>query len=472
MSEKVSTKEPSKEPATKQEPRWLDCSKILVFCNMAVFLAMVVSKGSWRACIFPGGDTLLAWGANLGALVVHGQYWRLLSSIFLHAGVMHLALNMYALWTFGPMVSSIFGNKRFLLIYLLSGVAGSLAGIVWDPTLISAGASGALVGLAGAMLAVLITGHLENQKQNLHPGIFFAVVCASLSYGFFMQGIDNAAHIGGLIGGVFFGLVLQPGVLPQDRLGKASALVALSAVLVVVGGSCLAMTALDQRSKTYGLSQDAIKALSEKSYDKSLQLYDQLLRTDLNSAYFVGRAASYIGLKKFQRAVSDCDRALALNPKDLNAYLARARSYHDLGQEKKALKDLDYALQLLPKHAGAYNSRAWTELALGLYQPALKDIDQALALDNSRAEFFDTRGMAYVCLGKFDKAIADFEDGLKINPEEGACFYHLFLVYKAQGKEEMAAKAKVKAEEFHYKPEPWEIGLETASGPKLTTKQP
>ena len=440
----------------------LDCSKLLVIANIVFFVSMVLWSGKIRSCIFPASDTLLNWGANLGALAVNGEYWRFVSSMFVHAGVLHLALNMYALWTFGPVVNSIYGTRSFLIIYFVSGLSGAMASIVWNPTQISAGASGALVGLAGAMLASLICGPSKEQgpARYSQPLVFFAVICASLLYGFFDPGIDNAAHIGGLAGGLLCGLVLQPGIFSESKVKKTLAFASFSSVMIVIFLLCIIMARSDKRSSSYRVAASAMAALKSSRFEEARSIFDTLLKTELNSSYFVGRAAALTGLKEYKQALTDCERALALNPKDLTAYLARARIFHEENKDAQAIKDLDTVIKLKPSHASAYNSRAWSYLALGDYSRGLKDAEEAVRLDPLLAEALDTKGMAYLCTKDMEKAANNFKLGLAINPNDAACNYHLELLYKLNRNLKTNAEGNTNTKSIDYRPEAWEQKLE------------
>ncbi len=155
-----------------------------------------------------GNDTgvLIKYGANLDVLVKNGEYYRLLTSMFLHSGLLHLFFNMYALYIIGPQVESFFGKTKYLIIYLLSGISGSLLSVSFNVNTVSVGASGAIFGLFGALLyfGYNYRGYLGNViKSQILP-----VVIINLIFGFISTGVDVAGHIGGLIGGIIVSSVL------------------------------------------------------------------------------------------------------------------------------------------------------------------------------------------------------------------------------------------------------------------------
>ena len=155
-----------------------------------------------------GNDTgvLIKYGANLDVLVKNGEYYRLLTSMFLHSGLLHLFFNMYALYIIGPQVENFFGKTKYLIIYLLSGISGSLLSVAFNVNTVSVGASGAIFGLFGALLyfGYNYRGYLGNViKSQILP-----VVIINLIFGFISTGVDVAGHIGGLIGGIIVSSVL------------------------------------------------------------------------------------------------------------------------------------------------------------------------------------------------------------------------------------------------------------------------
>lgn len=155
-----------------------------------------------------GNDTgvLIEYGANLDVLVKNGEYYRLLTSMFLHSGLLHLFFNMYALYIIGTQVESFFGKTKYLIIYLLSGISGSLLSVAFNVNTVSVGASGAIFGLFGALLyfGYNYRGYLGNViKSQILP-----VVIINLIFGFISTGVDVAGHIGGLIGGIIVSSVL------------------------------------------------------------------------------------------------------------------------------------------------------------------------------------------------------------------------------------------------------------------------
>jgi len=157
---------------------------------------------------------LVAWGSNHASDTLKGQWWRLFTSLFLHGSLMHLAFNMFALWQVGRLVERIFGSLRFAGLYVLAGLAGSLASVFWgvltNHNVNSVGASGAIFGIIGGLLAFIGRANsgvpptvVSDLRGSILPFLLF-----NLSAGFLYPHTDNAAHIGGLAGGWLAGHLL------------------------------------------------------------------------------------------------------------------------------------------------------------------------------------------------------------------------------------------------------------------------
>ncbi len=185
----------------------------IVVANALVFLAMLLAGGH---LLNPGIALMLDWGANFGPLTLTGQWWRLLTCMFLHFGIIHIAFNMYVLWQIGHFVERLVGNIGLLVLYLMSGLAASIASLAWNPSVVSAGASGAVFGVCGALLGFIafrrdtIPGEvIKSLRSSLITFVIYNVVFSMI-----VPAIDMAAHLGGFAYGLVCGMVLsQPIVI-------------------------------------------------------------------------------------------------------------------------------------------------------------------------------------------------------------------------------------------------------------------
>jgi len=194
-------------------------TQCLIAVNAIVFVLMLgFGAGFWHS----DNNVQLAWGANFGPATKDGEWWRLGSALFLHFGLFHLAFNMVALWDGGRLVERMYGPGRFVLIYFCSGLVGNLLSLIAQgDRAVSGGASGAIFGVFGALMVFL-----WRERGRLAPSefkwMFWAAVgfsVVSIGLGLQITGIDNAAHIGGLIGGTLAGAALMRPLDPAQRGG-------------------------------------------------------------------------------------------------------------------------------------------------------------------------------------------------------------------------------------------------------------
>ncbi len=185
---------------------------IIVNINLLVFILMVISGVSFFE---PTTTDLISWGADFRPVTMDGQWWRLLTSIFLHIGVFHILFNMYALLYIGLLLEPYLGKLRFGAAYLFTGILSSLTSIYWHPLTVSAGASGAIFGMYGVFLAMLTTNIIDKKTRSALFASIGIFVVFNLMNGT-KAGIDNAAHIGGLISGLIIGYAYYPSLKRPD----------------------------------------------------------------------------------------------------------------------------------------------------------------------------------------------------------------------------------------------------------------
>jgi len=184
---------------------------IVFYLNLVIFVIMLFAGFDF---MYYKGEDLLNWGANFRPYTTNGEWWRLLSSTFLHGGLLHLLANMFGLLFIGVFLEPLLGRTKFLTVYLLTGIFASCASLWWYEATISVGASGAIFGLYGVFLALLLT---KIFPPDFDP-IFLVSTLFFIGYNLLMGtggGIDNAPHIGGLISGFVIGLILYPTLKKQ-----------------------------------------------------------------------------------------------------------------------------------------------------------------------------------------------------------------------------------------------------------------
>ncbi len=206
----------------------------LVTINILVFAAMLgYGAGLWHS----PNHVQLAWGAGFGPATKNGEWWRLGTAMFLHFGLVHLVMNMWALWDGGRLVERLYGSVRFAVVFLGSGLTGNLLSlIVQGDRAVSGGASGAIFGVYGALLV-----WLWRERRRVHPtdfrwmfggaAVFTAV---TIGFGLLIPGIDNAAHIGGLISGALLGVTLARPVPGRGLMDRYSHWLAAGTLMAAV----------------------------------------------------------------------------------------------------------------------------------------------------------------------------------------------------------------------------------------------
>jgi rhomboid protease GluP len=211
-------------PWLRQATFGASLTQILLGVNVAVFLL---------ALAFPVVDDL---GVNYGPYTLSGQWWRLATYMFLHGGFVHIAFNMWCLWDLGALCESLYGRATFAAVYMITGVAGGVASVGWRPLGATVGASGAIFGLAGALVASFYLGEFslprEAIKSTLRSLAFFVVINVVLSG--VIPGVDNACHIGGLISGMILGALIAVVAPGRDQVAQRIGVIALVAVIVIV----------------------------------------------------------------------------------------------------------------------------------------------------------------------------------------------------------------------------------------------
>ena len=198
----------------------------LIIINILVFFIPMLLSNS---------DIAVAYLGSYGPFVKMGEYYRLITAAFVHANIAHLLFNMYALWIIGMQLESFIGKWRFLVVYLFSAICGSLLSVVVTPDALSVGASGAIFGLLGALL--YFGYHYRIYLGTVIKSQIIPLIVINLLLGFMVPGIDNAAHIGGLIAGVFttMALGIKNKTTNMDRINGWIVSVIFFAFLIYLG---------------------------------------------------------------------------------------------------------------------------------------------------------------------------------------------------------------------------------------------
>ena len=212
-------------------------TRILMIINIIVFVAMTLTGGSENI------ENLIRFNA-MNKIMVYGghEWWRLLTASFLHIGFMHLMMNMYFLNSIGPVFERLYGEKNYLIIYLLAGLMGNLLTYAFgDPHTVSAGASTSLYGLFGLALGIMLNYHNDEILSSFGAS-FITVIAINVIYSFLMPGIGILGHMGGLLGGFLLaGIfpIISRSLNPTTKILYLVIFIGLSLLFIIIGNKSM-----------------------------------------------------------------------------------------------------------------------------------------------------------------------------------------------------------------------------------------
>jgi membrane associated rhomboid family serine protease len=328
-------------------------SHVIVGINVLVFVLMVLSGVS---PISPTTEQLKHWGANWGPLSLGTQPWRILTSNYVHVGIIHLGFNMWCLWNLGQLAERILGRLNFVVLYTICGLAGSIVSLWWHPMVVGAGASGAIFGLAGASIAVFYLGHLPIAKVAIQSTTrsLMTFIGYNLLFGL-APGIDNSAHIGGLVAGLLMGAALSKHILVAPNVRRSWARLTWITMAVILVVSFVAVRRLYPQLPLLANPQ-VIAAQQMVAARRALQLgrpaeaipqIEDAIDELPNSAepqYLLGVA--YLMQRQPDKAIPAFQQALKLNPQYGEAAAGLGNAYLAKGMKAEAEKAFQLAAQL------------------------------------------------------------------------------------------------------------------------------
>lgn len=355
---------------------------IILIC-VAVFLAEVILS---RSIVDIDLRTLMKMGANSGVEVFSGQWWRLMTSVFLHGGFIHIGANMWALFNIGLLAEILYGRRNFLILYLLCGLGGSVASVWWHPAEAGVGASGAIFGVAGALIPALKFQKNPRIAMALRGalGSIVVFVFVNLAIGAGVPFIDNAAHVGGLVTGLVVGALLPSYTVEEERRKTGQAMFVFgSALVLIIAGAVHARNkyapmlprieaanfaragktkeamaayqkALKQNPKDEALAVEYGKYLEAlKKYPEEIEVVKQLSADHPQDArYLAALCGAYLKNKQADQAVAPCEKAVEVDPKN-EAYLFTLGSvYLDSQRSADAVATFRKAYELKPDGFG------------------------------------------------------------------------------------------------------------------------
>ena len=431
-------------PWQRRQSTSMVVTQVFFGINVAVYLAMLFAGVSMLDN--PAGQDLVRWGANFGPLTLSGQYWRLLTCVFVHGGLLHIAFNMWCLWDLGALAESLYGHWTFAVVYLLAGVGGSIGSVVWNSNVLSVGASGAIFGIAGALIASFYLGEFSLPRAAISGTLRSVVVFVgyNLFFGAVIARVDNAAHIGGLVTGLLLGALIAK--VAPDRDNPRQRIAVLALVLLLIGGG----TAWWLRSHDYMRHmQRGAGFLAENKTDQAIAEFQSVLRqhSDYPLAHF--QLARAYGLKgDFANAEAEFQRVLELNPQSKSTYYNLGYVYLEEKKLPQARATFQQLLAISPDSADAHFGLAAVAMAEQRFQDAIRDYQAAAQLEPDLQGVYYNLGRAQVKLGQFDDAIASFKKEIDKSGDDYDEEIALANAYEAKGMKKDAAEARQKAAEL------------------------
>ncbi len=457
----------------KQRRYWPVATLTLIALCVIVFLLENVTGSSESTTV------LLNFGASYGPYLQRGEYWRLVMPMFLHIGWFHLAVNLYALYLLGPILERIYGYARFSLIYVGSGITGSWLSMTMSHN-IAAGASGAIFGVAGAML---VTGHFYPDMVPSRWRLAFGkgmvlLIILNFAIGLSMPHvIDNWGHTGGLAGGILLGLLISP---PQSYRSYWWTLSKIPRTAVIMPAAIVAL-AMFATADHYRATQNVTRLIAEGRRFWTQQQDDQAVRKFQQAAReypkderpYEELAAVYLSQNHVGEAIREYNEALRLSPGSPMAQLGLAVAYDREGHPDKARKLLEdivgnnpqtpdaqealadlcaeqrlyaeaikhyqEAIHLEPGFAEARNNLAW--LLATADDPTFRNPAEALKLAQKAVElshwneatYIDTLAEAFYANGQYQQAVATQKKALALDPGNKEMQEHMAKYQKAAG---------------------------------------
>ncbi len=365
----------------------------IIILNLAIFILQTLSGGSTNSL------NLIRFGAQHGPSIENGEYWRFVTAAFLHIGIFHLLFNCIGLFILGNLLEHLYGSTHFAFLYLASGVGGTLTSFFLNefvsPQVISAGASGAIFGVAAAMVVAGLR-YSDQIPENLQATFgtgALPFLGYNLYYGLTRSGIDNYAHIGGALTGALVGLILHPHAVSR-RQARISA--AGLAALVLV---------------SFGLQRRAVTR-----FEANLRQAEVLFQEG--------------NLSAAQAAIADLRKPGTDDPRVLT--LASVLALRQ-GKLEEALRDLQIAEKVGPRYAPARVVRGELMMLMRRYPAAAAYFRQAVQIDPSNSAGHAGLGGALLEMDQPGPAASAFQEALRRSPNLAAAHYGLGLALERQG---------------------------------------
>jgi rhomboid protease GluP len=386
----------------------------LIGVNALIFAVMVLRGVSfWE----PTPQQGIAFGADFGPLTLNGQWWRLVTSMFVHFGIVHIGLNMWCLWNLGRAAERLLGLFSYLFAYFAAGIFGSIASVYWHPLAVGAGASGAIFGLSGVLVSFVYLkktpAHLQINKKMLSSlGTFVAY---NLIFGAAIPGISNAAHLGGLVMGLAVGVLL-----PTAAAAESARRSRLSMAVILVTMVLLASAVATKRLRA-GVAELASiqQMIHEGQSGQALAKLRELTAREPNLAPAQALLASlYFSNSQYSEGISALQKACAADPQNA-AYLRQLGSaYLTMGDFKQAIVPFHTLVRQNQKDPRGFLGLGYAYIGLKEFDSAISEFREAVTLDPNSPAPQHALGRAQLLAGHYADAQATYKRLLTQNPND------------------------------------------------------
>lgn len=404
---------PWERSATEQTPVTL----AILAINILVYVMMIANGVDGSS---PSAQDLVRWGANFGPYTMSGQWWRLISHAFLHIGYFHLAMNMWCLWSVGTECEREIGSLSFAGMYLVSAVAGGLGSLLWHPYTTTAGASGAIFGIFGCLIAIYKFGSSSMSglaaRASARNLIQWAAICLVISL---FTNADNAAHVGGLIAGLVLGTLFSV-VAPDSSSYGRRAVSVLMVATALAGG-------LYWTRDHGGLRSDNrphyAELLRQGRTDEAIAEMKTLLQKDPGNAEIRLRLAHAYQRKDDQAAALEQFLwVVAHRPAEDSM-----RNSAEYGVEEIYVKQQRYAdaqqffsnlIKSDPKDYSAHYSLAEIAAAQEHHEDAAAEFQKVTELLPNDPAAFGDLGRTYAKLKRYDDSVTAYKKAIELSDPE------------------------------------------------------
>ena len=377
----------------------ISLTHILFGANVAVYLAMAIGSGT---VVNFSGHALL-FGANYGPYTLTGQWWRLLTYMFMHGGILHIAFNMWCLWDLGALAESLYGRVTYGAIYIITGAGAGLASVAWNPGVLSVGASGAIFGLAGALIASFYLGEFSLPSIALRGTLRSLLIFAAfnLFFGTMFAGVDNAAHIGGLVIGLILGAAIAK-LAPHEGSNRLGVIALVLLALIGAGAGVRRWRSGPMRTAL------AFQALGGSQGDPVARLKMIIEQNpNLAPAHFA-LAQTYFEQQKFSEAEAEFKKVVELQPKSTRARFDLGMTYLSLNRPEEAKATFNGMIQQGLNTGDAHYGIAMALAMQDKHQDAIQEFQAAVKDGADMSGIYSEMGNSYAKLKMYDDAISAY----------------------------------------------------------------